>query len=95
MSGKQERHLRLCLRLGAKRAYYARISSNRRHAMGKLSEKYIVDEAGQKTAVVLPIYEYEELLEDLHDLAVIAERRDEKTISLDDLKKKLQADGIL
>jgi hypothetical protein len=28
--------------------------------------QYIVDANGQKTAVVLPIEEYEELLEDLH-----------------------------
>lgn len=63
--------------------------------MGEPHEKYIVDESGQKTAIVLPIDEYEELLEDLHDLAVIAERRDEPTVSLADLKNKLQADGIL
>jgi hypothetical protein len=63
--------------------------------MSKLHEKYIVDELGEKTAIVLPIDEYEELLEDLHDLAVIAERRGDATINFDDLKAKLQADGIL
>lgn len=63
--------------------------------MDKLHGKYIVDETGQKTAVVLPLDENEELLEDLHDLAVIAERRDEPAISLDELKKKLKADGIV
>jgi hypothetical protein len=66
-----------------------------RAKMGKMHEKFIIDEKGQKSAIVLPIGEYEELLEDLHDLAVIAERRDEPTIGLDDLKKKLQADGII
>ncbi len=44
-------------------------------------------------AAVLPINEYEELLEDLHDLAVIAERREEPTIPFDELKKKLEKDG--
>lgn len=61
--------------------------------MGKA--QYLVDEKGQKTAVVLPVEEYEELLEDLHDLAVIAERKDESTTSFDELKKRLQADGRL
>lgn len=49
-------------------------------------EKYIVDESGNKTAVVIPLNEYEELIEDLHDLAVIAERRDEPAISFDEIK---------
>jgi len=63
--------------------------------MGNLHGKYIVDETGQKTDIILPMDEYEELLEDLHDLAVIAERKDESTVSLDELKRKLRADGIL
>ncbi len=52
-------------------------------------------EKGQKTAAVLSIKEYEELLEDLHDLAVIAERREEPTISFEKLKKRLKKDGLL
>jgi PHD/YefM family antitoxin component YafN of YafNO toxin-antitoxin module len=63
--------------------------------MGKVQTQYLIDESGQKTAVVLPIEEYKELLEDIHDLAVIAERRDEPTVSLDELKKRLKADGLL
>ncbi|MGQ9571399.1 MAG: type II toxin-antitoxin system RelE family toxin [Thermodesulfovibrionales bacterium] len=59
--------------------------------MGKA--QYLVDESGQKTAVVLPVEEYEELLEDVHDLAVIAERKDEPAISLDELKKRLKANA--
>lgn len=35
---------------------------------------------GERTAVVLPISDYEKLLEDLEDLAVVAERRGEPTI---------------
>ena len=57
--------------------------------------RYIVDEKGKRTAVVLPLKEYEELLEDLHDLAMVAERRDEPTVSFEELKKKLRADGLL
>jgi PHD/YefM family antitoxin component YafN of YafNO toxin-antitoxin module len=48
--------------------------------MVKIQTQYLIDESGQKTAVVLPIEEYEELLEDIHDLAVIAERRDKPAI---------------
>lgn len=63
--------------------------------MGKIQAQYLIDESGQKTAVVIPVEEYEELLEDIHDLAVIAERRDEPTIGFDELKKRLQANGLL
>lgn len=58
--------------------------------MRKFQEQYIVDEEGQKTAVVLPIEEYEELLEDLRDLAIIAERRGEPTVTFEELKKRLK-----
>ena len=57
--------------------------------------QYLVNEKGQKTAVVLPIKEYEALQEDIHDLAVMAERKDEPVISFDDLKKQLEKDGVL
>ena len=57
--------------------------------------KYIVDETGQKTDIILPIDEYEELLEDLHDLAIIAERKNESTIHFEELRKRLQENGIL
>ena len=44
------------------------------------SVKYITNDRGERTAVVLPRSDYEKLLEDLEDLAVVAERRDEPTI---------------
>jgi len=55
----------------------------------------MIDKSGKKTAVLLPVEEYEELIEDLHDLAVIAERKDEPTMSFDELKKRLKTDGII
>ena len=58
-------------------------------------QHYLVNEKGQKTAVVIPIEKYEELLEDLHDLAVVAERRDEPTIPFEELKERLRKDGLL
>ena len=63
--------------------------------MQKFKEQYIINEKGQKTAAILPIEEYEELMEDLHDLAVVAERRDESTIAFEELKERLRKDGIL
>jgi hypothetical protein len=63
--------------------------------MKQLHTQFIVDELGKKTAVVLPLKDYEELLEDIHDLAVIAERKDEPTMSFDELKKRLKADGLI
>ena len=57
-------------------------------AEGKRS--YVVDENGNRTAVMLPIEEYEELLEDLQDLAVIAQRRDEPTVPIDVVVEQLE-----
>jgi hypothetical protein len=57
--------------------------------------QYLTDEDGKKTAVVLPITEYEKLLEDLDDLRAIAERREEPTIPHDQFKAELKRDGIL
>jgi hypothetical protein len=57
--------------------------------------EYVVDEKGRKKKVILPIEVYEELLEDLHDLAVIAERRDEPRISFEELEHRLKDDGLL
>ncbi len=61
----------------------------------KSQPQYLINEQGEKTAVVIPVEEYEEMLEDLHDLAVIAERKDEPTISMKELKERLKADGLL
>ena len=56
--------------------------------------QFLTNEKGRKTAVVLPIDDYEKLLEDMDDLAVIAERRDEETISHDEFKKGLKRNGV-
>ena len=58
-------------------------------------ERYIVDDNGSRTAVILPVERYEHLLEDLHDLAVVAERRDEKTIDMEERTRRLREDGTL
>lgn len=63
--------------------------------MVESQEQYVINKHGKKTAVILPIEEYEELLEDLHDLAIIAERRGEPTVSFEELKRRLKNDGLL
>jgi PHD/YefM family antitoxin component YafN of YafNO toxin-antitoxin module len=63
--------------------------------MHKVHEQYIVNKLGKKTAVVLSIDDYEELMEDYHDLAIIAERKDEPSISFDELKKRLKINGLI
>lgn len=50
--------------------------------MSVLQEQYVVDAKGKKTAAVLSLKRYERLLEDLHDLAAVAERRDEKAVGM-------------
>lgn len=61
----------------------------------ELQVQYITNETGEKSAVILPIMQFQELLEDLEDLAVLAERRDEPTTSHEDLLDELKRDGLL
>ena len=50
---------------------------------------------GKKTTVVLSRVRYQQLMEDLQDLAVVAERRTEPVISLEDLNKRHRQHGVL
>jgi len=61
----------------------------------KLHPQYITDEQGNRVSVVLPVAEYEELLEDVDALAAVAERRDEPTISHEQLIAKLKRDDLI
>ena len=63
--------------------------------MNLAQEKYIVDSNGTKTAVILTIEQYEQLLEDLHDLVIVAERRSEHPTSLAAMKAKLNHGNTL
>jgi PHD/YefM family antitoxin component YafN of YafNO toxin-antitoxin module len=57
-------------------------------------EQFVIDAKGRKKGVLLSVEQYEKLMEDIHDLAVIAERREETPISLDELKRRLKKDGV-
>ena len=80
-----------------------------RHAPDDLSATYpLQQEAGsfertirncrgfvKKKGVLLTLRRYEKLMEDLHDLAVVAERRSEEPISLDEMKRRLKENALL
>ncbi|MCK4269203.1 MAG: type II toxin-antitoxin system Phd/YefM family antitoxin [Methanogenium sp.] len=54
-------------------------------------QQYIVDEKGNRISVILPFSEYQQMQEDLHDLAVIAERKNENTLTINEMKKRLES----
>jgi len=60
-----------------------------------LHPQYITNDAGERISVILSIQEFQELLEDLEDLAVVAERRNEPTISHLQLVSELKKDGLI
>lgn len=60
-----------------------------------MTTQFLTDQTGAKVAVVLPVGEFEELMEDVSDLAAVAERRDEERVSLAEVKRRLISDGIL
>jgi PHD/YefM family antitoxin component YafN of YafNO toxin-antitoxin module len=57
--------------------------------MAQETKRFVVTEKGQKTGILLSLKEYESLMEDLRDLAIIAERKDEPSEPLEDVKEKL------
>ena len=58
-------------------------------------ERFITDERGRKKAVILDIRLYQEILEDLEDLRLLAERKDEATSSLEEVEERLRTRGLL
>lgn len=63
--------------------------------MARIRQRFIVDRDGKKTAVVMSVRDYRRLLEDLHDLSVVAERRDEPSVPLEEVKRRLRAHGLI
>jgi hypothetical protein len=63
--------------------------------MRAVRERYVTDTAGRKTGVILPVRRYQRLMEDLHDLALVAERREEEPISFEEMKCRLKRNGLL
>jgi hypothetical protein len=57
--------------------------------------QFVTDAAGEKTAVILPIDEYEDLLEDMHIGRVARETKDEERIPWPQVRAELVAEGKL
>lgn len=61
----------------------------------KFQISYVTDAKGKRTSVIMPLRQFRQLLEDVEDLAAVAERREEPTIMHEDLIAELKRDGIL
>ena len=61
----------------------------------QLELQYVTNDAGEKTAVILPIDQFQELIDDIEDLATVAERRDELTLPHKQLVAELKRDGVI
>jgi PHD/YefM family antitoxin component YafN of YafNO toxin-antitoxin module len=57
--------------------------------------QYVTDANGERTAVILPLEEYQELLEDLHVTRIAEETKDESLIPWEDVKAELISEGKL
>jgi len=57
--------------------------------------QYITDAHGERTAVILPLDEYQELLEDMHVIRVAEETKDEPRVPWKQVKAELVSDGKL
>jgi hypothetical protein len=61
----------------------------------QLEVQYVTNQTGEKTGVIMPIAEFEGLMEDIEDLAAVAERREEPTVSHEELLVELKRDGLI
>ena len=61
----------------------------------KMHPQYITDEQGLKTSIIIPISEYEELMDDIEDLAAVADRRKEPSIPHEAFMEELRNDGVV
>jgi len=57
--------------------------------------QYITDEKGKKKSIILSISKFQELIEDIEDLAAVAERIDEPTIPHKKFLAELKNDGLI
>jgi PHD/YefM family antitoxin component YafN of YafNO toxin-antitoxin module len=58
-------------------------------------KKFIVSSGGRKEAVVLDMEDYNAMLEDIEDLKILAERKDEPARPLEEVEKRLKRLGLL
>lgn len=51
--------------------------------------QFVMDAMGKKRGVLLSLKQYEKLMDDLHDVAIVAVRSKEKPIALRTMKRRL------
>ena len=59
--------------------------------MAQERARYVVDAKGRRQSVVLSIRAYRQLIEDLQNLAIIAERKDEAREPFEAVRERLEA----
>jgi hypothetical protein len=57
-------------------------------------ERFIADDRGRERAVTPDIRLFRDMLEDLEDLRLLAERKDEAASSLEEVEERLKARGL-
>jgi len=57
--------------------------------------QFIKDQNGHKEYVILKLEDYQDLLEDLEDLATINARKDDETVPYSQVRKQLKKSGKL
>jgi len=62
--------------------------------MAALEGQFVENAKGKKTGIILPLKRYQKLMEDLHDLEVVAERRSEEPVAFEEMKRRLKKDDI-
>jgi hypothetical protein len=60
-----------------------------------MNTQFLTDKKGKKVAAVIPIKEYEELMEDLIDISACLEVKDEKTVPWEQVKKEIFSDAAV
>ena len=60
-----------------------------------MKPQYIIDEEGKKTSVIISLADFIELIEDIEDLAIAAERKEDASISHEELVKELREKGFV
>lgn len=55
--------------------------------------QYVVDERGNKSAVLIDLSQWDDLWEDMYDVMVSQARRDETQVPWEELKTEMEADA--
>jgi hypothetical protein len=83
------RAVRFPFLIWSRRCFQAKGLADRMSVTMIAEVQYVTNADGKRTAVILSPDQYEKLLEDVHDLAVISERPGEEPITLEEMKERL------